>query len=99
MPVLRQTARGYDVKPGHVRVVWAASTAVDLLAPKEAVEFEADGKVKVDMHKDKVQVMYRVSKAANVLLELEMGRREGGKGIVSCVGHLIIFYCSGILGR
>jgi NAD(P)-dependent dehydrogenase (short-subunit alcohol dehydrogenase family) len=101
LPVLRMTASTAQL--GRVRVVWAASTAVDLLAPRVGVEFEDDGtgreKVKVDLGKDKVQVMYGVSKAANVLLGVELGRREGGEGIVSCVGHLIFFFSSEGDGR
>ncbi|KAF2654367.1 NAD(P)-binding protein [Lophiostoma macrostomum CBS 122681] len=81
LPLLKETAR--TAQAGSVRVLWAGSTAVDLSAPKEGIEFAGDGTVRGDLDPG---TMYGASKAANVLLGVELARRAGAAndGVLSC---------------
>lgn len=93
VPLLRKTAAASP--PGAVRVTWAASTAVDLLAPEHGVDLEHEATATGDGNGGpKVlglpQLNYGQSKAGNVLLGAEFARRYGGEGIVSCVSGFLL---------
>ncbi|KAF2189823.1 NAD(P)-binding protein [Zopfia rhizophila CBS 207.26] len=66
---------------GSVRVTWASSFAIEIMAPKGGVEFGDDGLVK-DLAPEP---SYGQSKAANVMLGVETARRWGDGGIISNV--------------
>ncbi|KKY26120.1 putative short-chain dehydrogenase [Diplodia seriata] len=80
LPLLRQTAS--TSPPGSVRVTWAASIAIDLLAPLHGVDLdEQTGAPKV---LGTPQQNYGQSKTGNVFLGTEFARRYSkGEGIVS----------------
>jgi retinol dehydrogenase 12 len=78
IPLLKETAK--HAETGTVRVSWAASLAVDVVAPKGGVQFKENGLV-ADL-KD-VNKQYGQTKVANVLLGIETARRLGGDGIIS----------------
>lgn len=78
-PLLKKTAESAET--GTVRVCWAASLAIEMVAPKGGVVFTSDNsEVKGDVDQ---QVAYGQSKAANVMLGAETARRWGGNGIIS----------------
>ncbi|KAL1631525.1 short-chain alcohol dehydrogenase [Diplodia seriata] len=85
LPLLRQTAS--TSPPGSVRVTWAASIAIDLLAPLHGVDLdEQTGAPKV---LGTPQQNYGQSKTGNVFLGTEFARRYSkGEGIVSARGML-----------
>ncbi|KAK8249189.1 hypothetical protein IWZ00DRAFT_320366 [Phyllosticta capitalensis] len=76
-PLLNKTAASSP--PGTVRVTWAASLAIDTLAPAYGVDFDDKGAPKI--HDS--QVDYGQSKAANVLLGTEYARRYSKDGVLS----------------
>ena len=78
-PLLRKTAA--SAPKGSVRVTWAASLAT-LGAPKEGVAFDA--RTRAPKVHGIPGLDYSQSKAGNVLLAREYGRRHAGEGVVSC---------------
>ena len=78
-PVLRQTAA--TAPANTVRVAWAGSVAIDVYSPNGGVEFDEQGNVKYRNQKS----AYGVSKAGNLFLASEFGKRTRGEGIVSVV--------------
>ncbi|KAF2003214.1 NAD(P)-binding protein [Amniculicola lignicola CBS 123094] len=84
-PILARTARVAET--GTVRVTWAGSFAVELLTPEGGVQFvnaqEGEGRLKGVKEGVNGEACYGQSKAANVMLGVEAGRRWGGEGILS----------------
>jgi retinol dehydrogenase-12 len=78
-PILRQTAATSPANTG--RVAWAGSLAIDFYTPPGGVDFDEQGAVKYQNQK----TSYGVSKAGNLFLASEFGRRVGGEGVVSVV--------------
>ncbi|KZF25074.1 NAD(P)-binding protein [Xylona heveae TC161] len=79
VPILQKTAASSP--PGTVRVTWAGSLVVDVLAPKGGVVLDdASGRPTVF---NRPEVDYGQSKAGNVLLGSEFARRYEKDGIVS----------------
>ncbi|KAK8154497.1 hypothetical protein BKA80DRAFT_209874 [Phyllosticta citrichinensis] len=76
-PLLNKTAASSP--PGTVRVTWAASLAIDTLAPNHGVDFDEKGAPKIH----DVQTDYGQSKAANVFLGTEYARRYSKDGVLS----------------
>lgn len=74
---------------GSVRVVWASSSAADLLAPPGGVAFVPDPAQDGSGVLEKLKVKedfgtgpsYRQSKAANIMLGVECARRWGNEGV------------------
>jgi len=62
-------------------VAWAGSLAIDFYTPPGGVDFDEQGAVKYQNQK----TSYGVSKAGNLFLASEFGRRVGGEGVVSVV--------------
>ncbi|KAF2018665.1 NAD(P)-binding protein [Aaosphaeria arxii CBS 175.79] len=80
LPLLEKTAKEAENK-GAVRVIWAASLAVELAAPPGGLEFDDQtGLVKGDLTNE---ALYGQSKVGNVLLGKETAKRFGGSGVVS----------------
>ncbi|OMP87353.1 putative oxidoreductase, partial [Diplodia seriata] len=78
LPLLRQTAS--TSPPGSVRVTWAASIAIDLLAPLHGVDLdEQTGAPKV---LGTPQQNYGQSKTGNVFLGTEFARRYKQRGML-----------------
>jgi retinol dehydrogenase-12 len=83
-PILKKTAE--TAETGTVRVSWAASLAVELVAPKGGVMFTIKDGIETEIKGDgSQQIVYGQSKAANVMLAVETARRWGGEGIISNV--------------
>ncbi|KAK8201262.1 hypothetical protein BKA81DRAFT_364124 [Phyllosticta paracitricarpa] len=76
-PLLNKTAASSP--PGTVRVTWAASLAIDTLAPNYGVDFDEKGTPKIHG----IQTDYGQSKAANVFLGTEYARRYSKDGVLS----------------
>ncbi|KAK7519420.1 uncharacterized protein IWZ02DRAFT_292351 [Phyllosticta citriasiana] len=76
-PLLNKTAASSP--PGTVRVTWAASLAIDTLAPNYGVDFDEKGVPKIHG----IQTDYGQSKAANVFLGTEYARRYSKDGVLS----------------
>ncbi|KAK3704890.1 short-chain alcohol dehydrogenase [Vermiconidia calcicola] len=84
-PLLEGTAALSDTAPGSVRVTWAGSLGVEVLSPKGGVTLDHEGNYH-DHPKNNQRVKYGATKAANVLLAAEFGRRyppSSGKGVIS----------------
>lgn len=78
-PILAQTAKSEP--PSAVRVVWVASSAVELFSPPGGVYMEnLDYRVEVSASQK-----YAISKAGLVLLAQEYARRYKDEGIISVV--------------
>lgn len=78
MPTLVSTAKLST--PGATRVLWAASSAVQVLAPKGGLVFDSDGKVVV---LDNQQTNYGQTKVGNILFAVSTQEKYGDDGIVS----------------
>lgn len=78
-PILRRTAATSPVNT--VRVAWAGSLAIDFYTPNGGVDFDEKGDVKYQSQK----TSYGVSKAGNLFLASEFGKRTREEGIVSVV--------------
>lgn len=86
-PIMAKTAKGQD--PGGVRVVWVASSAAELLAPKGGIDMN-----NLDLKKPVTSaVRYAESKAGMALLSQEYARRHKSDGIISVVGLLMHTLC------
>ncbi|KAI9872126.1 MAG: hypothetical protein M1830_002045, partial [Pleopsidium flavum] len=76
-PTLKRTAA---TSPANtVRVAWAGSLAIDVSTPNGGVDFDEKGDIKYTGQ----QSQYGVSKAGNLFLASEFGKRTQGEGIVS----------------
>ncbi|KAH7114233.1 hypothetical protein B0J11DRAFT_594735 [Dendryphion nanum] len=81
LPILKSTVQIPGVATGSVRVIWAASFAIDAVAPKGGVLFDEEtGLARGDLGREKA---YGQSKAGNVMLGVEGARRWGKDGILS----------------
>ena len=79
MPILTRTATSSP--PDSVRVIWAASVAIQMLAPDNGVVFdEATGVPKIF---DSQQTNYGQTKVGNVLLAVKTAELYASNGIVS----------------
>lgn len=78
-PILTRTAA--TAPTNTVRVAWARSLAIDVTSPSGGVDFDEQGAVKYQSQR----TSYGVSKAGNLFLASEFGRRARGEGIVSVV--------------
>ena len=92
LPILKSTANLPDTPKDSVRVCWAASSAVDILSPKPGgIKFKGvdSGFEPDDFGANTPTSAYGVSKAANVLLGAEFGRRNGDRdGVLHNVSRL-----------
>lgn len=80
-PLLAETAKTSPA--GSVRVIWVASSALDLMSPKGGVDLD-----NLDYKKDKsAPSKYGTSKAGNYLHSCEYAKRHRGDGIVSVVSR------------
>lgn len=77
MPLLQKTAA--TAPPGSVRVLWAASIAVEM-SPPGGLDITPDGVLTTYNDQPK---NYAISKVANALLAIETARRYGKDGIIS----------------
>ncbi|KKY18943.1 putative short-chain dehydrogenase [Phaeomoniella chlamydospora] len=76
-PILQKTAK--TAPEGSVRVVWVASSAIQLLAPATGVEMD-----NLDYKRDaRPWTKYGASKAGNYFHGVEYAKRYGSDGIVS----------------
>jgi len=64
-----------------VRVAWAGSLAIDAYAPNGGVTLNENGEPSIESQN--IQTIYGVSKAGNLFLASEFGKRTQGEGIVS----------------
>ncbi|KAK3714256.1 short-chain alcohol dehydrogenase [Vermiconidia calcicola] len=84
-PLLEKTAALPDTAPGSVRVTWAGSLGVEVLSPKGGVILDHESNY-ISHPKNNQKVKYGATKAANVLLAAEFGRRHprrAGEGVTS----------------
>lgn len=82
-PILKSTAASSP--PNSVRVAWAGSLAIDAYAPTGGVTLNEKGEPVVGSN---IQSDYGVSKAGNLFLASEFGKRTEGDGIVSVVRYI-----------
>ncbi|KAF2804980.1 short-chain dehydrogenase [Mytilinidion resinicola] len=82
MPLLQKTAATSPT--ASVRVVWAASSALDLTAPNGGVPFDAAGAPLTDF---RPETLYGLTKAADVILSKEVARKWGDSGVMSLAFH------------
>lgn len=79
MPILTRTAASSP--PDSVRVLWAASSAIQVLAPDGGVVFdEATGAPKIF---DSQQTNYGQTKVGNVLLAIKTGELYASQGVLN----------------
>ena len=78
-PILRRTAAASPANT--VRVAWAGSLAIDFYTPNGGIEFGEKGDVKYQSQKS----AYGGSKAGNLFMASEFGKRTREEGIVSVV--------------
>jgi retinol dehydrogenase 12 len=78
-PILKSTAASSP--PNSVRVAWAGSLAIDTYAPNGGVTLNENGEPSIESQN--IQTIYGVSKAGNLFLASEFGKRTQGEGIVS----------------
>ena len=82
LPTLQKTAASLSIAhKDSVRITWAASITIEVLAPTNGVDFSPhDGSLSIP---SRIEFAYGMSKAGNVFLAAETARRYGRDGIIS----------------